>query len=74
MGELMRQYWMPIIYPWEIEPDGQPKRVRVLGEDLLAWRATDGTPSFTQERCPHRGASMFYGRNEDGGITISPDA
>jgi phthalate 4,5-dioxygenase oxygenase subunit len=68
MGDLMRQYWMPVIYPWEIEPDGQPKRIRVLGEDLLAWRATNGTPSFTQERCPHRGASLFYGRNEEGGL------
>lgn len=68
MGDLMRLYWMPIIFPWEIEPDGQPKQVRVLGEDLLAWRATDGTPSFTQQRCPHRGTNLFFGRNEEDGI------
>ena len=50
MGELMRQYWMPVTYDWELEPDGQPQRVRVLGEDLLAWRDTDGRPSFSARR------------------------
>ena len=60
MGELMRQYWMPVIYDWELEPDGQPQRVRVLGEDLLAWRDTNGTPAFTQNLCPHRGASLYF--------------
>ena len=52
MGELMRQYWMPVIYDWELEPDGQPQRVRVLGEDLLAWRDTDGRPSFSPGELP----------------------
>ena len=32
MGELMRQYWLPIVYEWELEPDGQPQRVRLLGD------------------------------------------
>ena len=68
MAELMRRYWMPVTYTWELEPDGQPKRVRVLGEDLLAWRASDGTPSFVEQQCPHRGASLYLGRNEEGGI------
>ena len=68
MGELMRRYWLPLLYTWEIEPGGQPQRVRVLSEDLLAWRASDGTPSFTQERCPHRGASMYFGRVDGDGI------
>jgi phthalate 4,5-dioxygenase oxygenase subunit len=68
MGELMRQYWMPVIYDWELEPDGQPQRVRVLGEDLLAWRDTNGTPAFTQNLCPHRGASLYFGRNEKEGL------
>jgi len=68
MGEMMRQYWMPVIYDWELEPDGQPQRVRVLGEDLLAWRNTSGKPAFTQERCPHRGAGFFFGRNEEDGL------
>ncbi len=68
MGQLMRQYWMPVIYDWELEPDGQPQRVRVLGEDLLAWRDTNGVPAFTQDRCPHRGASFYFGRNEECGL------
>ncbi len=68
MGELMRQYWHPVAYPWELEPDGQPLRVRILGEDLVAWRDSNGTPAFTQQRCPHRGTSLYFGRNEEGGI------
>ena len=68
MGELMRQYWLPATYDWELEPDGQPQRVRLLGEDLLAWRDTNGVPAFTQNLCPHRGAGLYFGRNEEGGL------
>lgn len=68
MGDLMRLYWMPVAYAPELPPDGQPMRVRVLGEDLLAWRDSAGTPSFFEERCPHRGVSLYYGRNEEGGL------
>jgi len=68
MGELMRRYWLPVEYSAKLEPDGQPRRVRVLGEDLLAWRDTGGTPSFVQPRCPHRGAGLFFGRNEEDGL------
>ena len=48
MGNLMRQYWLPVNYSYEAEPDGQPIRVRLLGEDLLAWRDSDGVPAFTR--------------------------
>ncbi len=68
MGELMRQYWLPAAYDWELEPDGQPQRVKLLGEDLLAWRNSDGVPAFTQNLCPHRGASLYFGRNEEDGL------
>jgi nitrite reductase/ring-hydroxylating ferredoxin subunit len=68
MGELMRQYWMPVLYDWELEPDGPPLRIRVLGEDLIAWRDSDGRPGFIRENCPHRGASLFFGRNEECGL------
>ena len=71
MGELMRQYWMPAAYAWEMEPDGQPLRMRLLGEDLLAWRATDGSLAFSQALCPHRGAGLYYGRNEENGLRCS---
>jgi nitrite reductase/ring-hydroxylating ferredoxin subunit len=68
MGELMRRYWIPAIYSWELEPDGQPQRVRLLGEDMLAWRDSSGRPAFTQEHCAHRGVSLYYGRNEEDGL------
>src|SRR2546430_11553481 len=68
MGDLMRQYWLPCVYSWELTPDGDPLRVRLLGEDLIAWRDTNGTPGFIANNCPHRGASLFFGRNEEGGI------
>src|SRR5438270_693918 len=68
MGELMRQYWLPAVYTWEIEPDREPQRVRILGEDLIAWRDSNGNPSLVQQNCPHRGASLFFGRNEECGL------
>jgi phthalate 4,5-dioxygenase len=68
MGDLMRQYWLPLVYSWEITPDGEPQRVRILGEDLIAWRDTDGQPGFIANNCPHRGASLFFGRNEECGL------
>jgi phenylpropionate dioxygenase-like ring-hydroxylating dioxygenase large terminal subunit len=68
MGEVMRRYWMPMMYSWELEPDGEPKRVRLLGENLVAYRATDGRVGLVAEACPHRGASLFFGRNEEDGL------
>ena len=68
MGNLMRQYWLPVTYSWELEADGAPLKVRLLGEDLIAFRATDGTLGLMAEACPHRGASMFFGRNEENGL------
>jgi phthalate 4,5-dioxygenase len=69
MGNLLRRYWMPACLSSEIgEPDGPPVRVRLLGEDLVAFRDTSGTVGLIEERCPHRGASLFYGRNEERGL------
>src|SRR5258708_9111468 len=68
MGDLMRQYWLPAVYSWELTPDGDPLRVRLLGEDLIAWRDSNGTPGFISNNCPHRGASLFFGRNEEAGL------
>jgi phthalate 4,5-dioxygenase oxygenase subunit len=69
MGELMRQYWTPGLLSSELaEPDGRPLRLRLLGEDLIAFRETAGTVGIVQNNCPHRGASLFFGRNEDGGL------
>jgi len=69
MGELMRQYWMPAALSSELpERDGAPLRVRLLGEDLIAFRTTSGTVGLVRNSCPHRGASLFYGRNEAEGL------
>ena len=68
MGDLMRQYWMPYLYGFELEPDGPPLRVRLLGEDLITFRDSDGEVGLIAANCPHRGASLFFGRNEDCGI------
>ncbi len=69
MGNLMRQYWVPAALSSELPaPDGPPLRVRLLGEDLIGFRTTSGTVGLVQNNCPHRGTSLFYGRNEEEGI------
>src|SRR5438309_6112979 len=69
MGELLRRYWLPACLSEELpEPDGDPLRVRLVGEDLVAFRDSDGRVGLVEEHCPHRGASLFFGRNEAGGL------
>jgi phthalate 4,5-dioxygenase oxygenase subunit len=69
MGELFRQYWLPALPSFEMEEaDGRPKRVRLLGENLVAFRDTTGKVGMVAENCPHRGASLFFGRNEEAGL------
>jgi nitrite reductase/ring-hydroxylating ferredoxin subunit len=69
MGQLMRQYWLPILLATELpEPDGPPLRVRLLGEDLVAFRDTAGRVGLLAEHCAHRGASLYFGRNEECGL------
>ena len=69
MGETMRRYWLPALLSWEVsEPDGAPVRVRLLGEDLVAFRATDGRIGLIEEFCPHRRTSLWLGRNEENGL------
>jgi len=69
MGDLMRQYWIPAFMSSELaEPDGAPMRVRLLGENLIAFRVTSGKVALVAQTCPHRGASLFYGRNQENGI------
>ncbi len=68
-GEMMRRYWQPILLAWELaERDGAPLRVRLLGEDLLAFRDTEGRVGLVDAYCPHRRAPLFYGRNEECGL------
>lgn len=69
MGELFRRYWIPALLCEELrENDGAPVRVRLLGEDLIAYRDTEGHVGLLDAYCPHRRAPMFYGRNEDCGL------
>ncbi len=69
MGELLRQYWMPALPSTELPaPDGPPKKVRLLGEDLVMFRDTRGEVGLLAANCPHRGAALFFGRNEDCGL------
>jgi phthalate 4,5-dioxygenase len=69
MGTLFRRYWLPFAMSEELpEADGAPIRVRLLGEDLVAFRATDGSVGLLDAYCPHRRAPMFFGRNEDCGL------
>jgi phthalate 4,5-dioxygenase oxygenase subunit len=69
MGNTMRRYWIPALLAWELpEPDCPPVRVRLLGEDLVAFRDTSGRIGLLDEYCPHRLVSLFFGRNEECGL------
>jgi nitrite reductase/ring-hydroxylating ferredoxin subunit len=70
MGSFLRQYWLPSTVPSTLlpAPDCPPIRVRLLGEDLIAFRTTSGRVGMVTNACPHRGASLFFGRNEEEGL------
>lgn len=69
MGELFRRFWLPALLAEELpEPDCAPVQVTLLGERLVAFKDSQGEIGFLDEWCPHRRASLFYGRNEDGGL------
>src|SRR3982074_3381413 len=69
MGELLRRFWQPFALASELPgADGDPIRVRLLGEDLVAFRDSNGTVGLLANNCPHRGASLFFGRNEEAGL------
>jgi phthalate 4,5-dioxygenase oxygenase subunit len=69
MGQLMRRHWQPVCLSEEVsEPDGAPVKARLFGEDLVVFRDSDGQVGVMDEYCPHRRASLVFGRNEDGGL------
>jgi len=68
MGDLMRCYWIPALMSSELERDGAPVRLMLLGEKLIAFRDSDGRVGVMDHRCPHRCASLFLGRNEARGL------
>jgi phthalate 4,5-dioxygenase len=68
MGKMVRRYWLPALLSEELRPGGALKRVRLLGEDLVAFRDGSGRTGLLEESCPHRGASLFLARNEECGL------
>jgi phthalate 4,5-dioxygenase len=69
MGQLMRRHWLPACMSEEVAvADGTPVRARLLGEDLVIFRDTKGRLGALDEHCPHRGASLAFGRNEECGL------
>ena len=69
MGNLLRRYWVPALLSEELSTsDCEPVEVRLLAEDLVAFRDTEGRVGLIDSCCPHRGSGMFYGRNEEGGL------
>jgi phthalate 4,5-dioxygenase len=69
MGEFLRRYWLPALLSEEIpEPDSPPVLVRLLGEELVAFRDSQGRIGLLDEHCAHRGTSLMYGRNEECGL------
>src|SRR5919109_3078571 len=69
MGEVMRRYWIPALLSSELpEPDCPPVQVQLLGEQLVAFRDTQGRIGLLDEFCPHRRVSLWLGRNEESGL------
>ncbi|MBO0683299.1 MAG: Rieske 2Fe-2S domain-containing protein, partial [Candidatus Dormibacteraeota bacterium] len=68
MGELFRRFWIPALTSRELHRDGERKRLRILGENLVAFRDTNGEVGILQSLCPHRRAPLYWGRNEECGL------
>ncbi|PKO26643.1 MAG: (2Fe-2S)-binding protein [Betaproteobacteria bacterium HGW-Betaproteobacteria-9] len=69
MGRMLKQHWwIPAAVSEKLVADGAPQRIRLFGENYVAFRATDGKVGFFDEACPHRGASMALARNEDNAL------
>jgi phenylpropionate dioxygenase-like ring-hydroxylating dioxygenase large terminal subunit len=68
MGNLMREYWVPAMLSSELTAAGDPLRVMLLGEKLIGFRDGEGKVGLLADACPHRGASLFFGRNDGCGL------
>ncbi|MEQ8391299.1 MAG: Rieske 2Fe-2S domain-containing protein [Thalassospira sp.] len=69
MGKLMRQHWTPVCLIEEVaEADGKPLLVEAIGGRYVAFRDSEGKLGLLDELCPHRRASLVFGRNEDCGL------
>ena len=66
MGEVFRRFWLPAALSEELkEPGAPPVRLRILCEDLLAFRDSSGKLGIIDAYCSHRQAPLFFGRNEN---------
>jgi len=71
-GDFVRRYWMPFLQSSDLpETEGEPVRITLMGETLLAFRNTSGKVGLIQRNCPHRWADLFFGRNEEDGLRCS---
>jgi phthalate 4,5-dioxygenase oxygenase subunit len=69
MGQMMRRHWVPALLSEQlVERDGDPVKVRLFGEDLVAFRDSEGRIGVMDEKCPHRKASLVFARNEECGL------
>lgn len=69
MGQYFRRFWQPVALSRELEePDGTPVRIDILGEEFVGFRDSNGELGLVDAHCPHRGAHLFYGRNEECGL------
>ena len=72
MGQYFRRFWQPVALSRELpEPDGPPIKVTVMGEELVAFRNTNGQVGLVDAYCPHRAAHLYFGRNEEWGCAAS---
>ena len=67
-GELLRRYWLPVGVASELSERNPTQLVRILGETLVLFRDKSGRIGLLQDKCPHRGASLSYGRVETRGL------
>lgn len=69
MGAALRRFWVIVCRSEALKRDGDPVRIRLFGQNFVAFRASDGRVGIFDEACPHRGASLLLARNEDQALT-----
>ena len=65
-GEFFRRYWHPVSLSSEVGENPIP--VKILGEDLVLFRSKNGELGLVHKHCPHRNASLVFGKCENKGI------
>lgn len=65
-GEYLRRFWQPVGFTADLR--GRPRRIRILGEDLVLFRDGSGRYGVLQLYCSHRGASLEFGVISEKGL------